>query len=123
VQDEEAAVAAAVEALAAAGLGPAAGPGPSSAAAAASDRDAAEPAGAAGEAAGEAGSSGAAGGGGDTDLHRAARAGNVDRVARLLDAGHDPSALDARGRPPYALAADKHTRDAFRRFMAAHPDR
>lgn len=59
----------------------------------------------------------------DTPLHKAAKAGDPERVRRLLDGGHDPCARDAKGRAPYALAADKDTRDAFRRFMAQHPDR
>ncbi|KAG2493331.1 hypothetical protein HYH03_008466 [Edaphochlamys debaryana] len=61
--------------------------------------------------------------GAEGPLHRAAKAGDPDRVRRLLEGGQDPCALDAKGRPPYALAADKNTRDAFRRFMAQNPDR
>lgn len=37
--------------------------------------------------------------------------------------GCDPSSSDALGRVPYNLATDKDTRDAFRRFMGANPDR
>ncbi len=56
-------------------------------------------------------------------LHRAARAGDADRVAMLLESGrHDPSALDEQGRTPYALSADKAVRDAFRRYMAQQPN-
>lgn len=56
-------------------------------------------------------------------LHRAAKAGDPERVRRLLESGHDPCARDGKGRPPYDLASDKETRDAFRRFMAQQPDR
>lgn len=59
----------------------------------------------------------------DTPLHKAAKAGDAERIARLLESGHDPTALDAKSRPPYALATEKAARDAFRRFMAAHPDK
>ncbi|KXZ56307.1 hypothetical protein GPECTOR_1g270 [Gonium pectorale] len=59
----------------------------------------------------------------EAPLHKAAKAGDPERVKRLLESGHDPCARDAKGRTPYALAADKHTRDAFRRFMGQHPDR
>eukprot|EP00873_Tetraselmis_striata_P024606 jgi/Tetstr1/444870/TSEL_032712.t1 len=59
----------------------------------------------------------------DSALHVAARAGDAEAVRELLEAGGDPGARDARGRPPYDVAADKPTRDAFRRFMAAEPDR
>ncbi len=39
-------------------------------------------------------------------------------MTQLLEGGEDPTAVDARGRPPYAVAADKDVRDAFRRYMA-----
>lgn len=58
----------------------------------------------------------------DTQLHRAAKAGDAERVTRLLDSGHDPALLDAKGRPPYSVAADKAVRDVFRRYMAQHPE-
>ncbi|GAX75474.1 hypothetical protein CEUSTIGMA_g2917.t1 [Chlamydomonas eustigma] len=55
-------------------------------------------------------------------LHRAARSGDADRVTMLLTSGrHDPSVKDEQGRTPYALAADKAVRDAFRRYMAQNP--
>lgn len=41
------------------------------------------------------------------------------QVAQLLEAGEDASVPDARGRPPYAVAASKEVRDAFRRHVAA----
>lgn len=47
-------------------------------------------------------------------LHLAAQAANPHLVARLLEAGADPAALDDRDRPPYFFASDKKTRDAFR---------
>lgn len=40
------------------------------------------------------------------------------QVAALLQSGEDASVLDARGRPPYAVAANKEVRDAFRRHVA-----
>eukprot|EP00775_Hariotina_reticulata_P006276 gene6276-6515_t len=40
-------------------------------------------------------------------LIKAAKAGDADRVTRLLDNGHDPTVRDARGRSPYQLAANK----------------
>ncbi len=40
------------------------------------------------------------------------------QVAQLLERGEDPTVLDARGKPPYAVAADKDVRDAFRRYVA-----
>ncbi|EIE25625.1 hypothetical protein COCSUDRAFT_83632 [Coccomyxa subellipsoidea C-169] len=54
----------------------------------------------------------------DSGLHVAAKAGDAAKVTQLLEGGEDPTALDARGRPPYAVAADKDVRDAFRRYMA-----
>ena len=44
-------------------------------------------------------------------------------MAHLLSSGHDPTQRDEQGRTPYALAADKAVRDAFRRYMAAEPER
>ncbi len=41
------------------------------------------------------------------------------QVAALLQAGEDASVLDARGKPPYAVAANKEVRDAFRRHVAS----
>ncbi|GFR47196.1 hypothetical protein Agub_g8788 [Astrephomene gubernaculifera] len=65
----------------------------------------------------------ASGGPGESPLHKASKAGDSERVRRLLEAGHDPCVRDAKGRTAYGLAADKDTRDAFRRFMAQQPDR
>jgi hypothetical protein len=55
-------------------------------------------------------------------LHKASKAGDAERVTRLLESGHDPTAQDARGRVPYLLAASKEVRDAFRRHAAQHPE-
>ena len=41
------------------------------------------------------------------------------QVAALLQSGEDASALDARGRPPYVVAANKDVRDIFRRYVAS----
>lgn len=41
-------------------------------------------------------------------------------MARLLAAGHDPTATDPQGRTPYQLAGSKEVRDAMRRYMADH---
>ncbi|XP_038196269.1 ankyrin repeat and zinc finger domain-containing protein 1 isoform X3 [Arvicola amphibius] len=62
------------------------------------------------------------GSGGFTLLHAAAAAGRSSVVRLLLEAGADPTVQDARGRPPYTVAADKSTRNEFRRFMEKNPD-
>ena len=51
----------------------------------------------------------------DTPLHKAARAGNGDRIWALLESGQDPTAQDVKGRTPYAVASEKTARDTFRR--------
>lgn len=56
-------------------------------------------------------------------LHRAAKSGDPDRVNQLLEAGHDPTQQDEKGRTPYILSADKAVRDAFRRYMAKEPEK
>lgn len=43
-------------------------------------------------------------------LIKAAKAGDAERVARLLANGHDPTARDSKGRSPYQLAANKEVR-------------
>ncbi|GLC32961.1 hypothetical protein PLESTM_000008700 [Pleodorina starrii] len=132
-EEAEAAAAAAAEALAATQLGlsvPAgdSGSGGSSAAAEVAD-GAAGPAGRPAEqqqqadAAAAAAPSSSSAAAAEGPLHKAAKAGDAQRVQRLLESGHDPSSRDAKGRTPYALAADRDTRDAFRRFMAQQPDR
>ncbi|KAJ7557356.1 hypothetical protein O6H91_05G123300 [Diphasiastrum complanatum] len=58
-----------------------------------------------------------------TALHEAAKFGNADLVSELLDNGADPCVRDSRGRTPYALASTKESRNAFRKFMAHHPEK
>nr|XP_045002832.1 ankyrin repeat and zinc finger domain-containing protein 1 [Jaculus jaculus] len=60
--------------------------------------------------------------GGFTLLHAAAAAGRGSVVRLLLEAGADPTVQDSRARPPYTVAADKPTRNEFRRFMEKYPD-
>ncbi|XP_054334598.1 tRNA endonuclease ANKZF1 isoform X7 [Pongo pygmaeus] len=62
------------------------------------------------------------GSGGFTLLHAAAAAGRGSVVRLLLEAGADPIVQDSRARPPYTVAADKSTRNEFRRFMEKNPD-
>ncbi|XP_045054071.2 tRNA endonuclease ANKZF1 isoform X2 [Desmodus rotundus] len=59
---------------------------------------------------------------GFTLLHAAAAAGRGSVVRLLLEAGADPTVQDSRTRPPYTVAADKSTRNEFRRFMEKNPD-
>lgn len=40
-------------------------------------------------------------------LVKASKAGDAERVSRLLANGHDPTVRDAKGRSPYQLAANK----------------
>ena len=49
-----------------------------------------------------------------TPLHRAARAGDAERVSALLSGGADVTVRDSRGRTPYLVASSKEVRDAFR---------
>ncbi|XP_049985507.1 tRNA endonuclease ANKZF1 isoform X1 [Alexandromys fortis] len=62
------------------------------------------------------------GSGGFTLLHAAAACGRGAVVRLLLEAGADPTVQDTRARPPYTVAADKSTRNEFRRFMEKNPD-
>ncbi|XP_023587089.1 tRNA endonuclease ANKZF1 isoform X2 [Trichechus manatus latirostris] len=62
------------------------------------------------------------GSGGFTLLHAAAAAGRGSVVRLLLEAGADPTVQDSRAQPPYTVAADKSTRNEFRRFMEKNPD-
>lgn len=57
-----------------------------------------------------------------SELHAAAREGSAARVSELLEAGHDPTAVDSEGKTPYAAAASKPVRDCVRRHMGAHPE-
>lgn len=59
---------------------------------------------------------------GFTLLHAAAAAGRGSVVRLLLEAGADPTVLDSQARPPYTVAADRSTRNEFRRFMEKNPD-
>lgn len=56
-----------------------------------------------------------------TPLHVAAAGGHVAVLSALLERGANPQAEDVRGRVPYVLAANKDTRDAFRRARAGQP--
>ncbi|XP_036614079.1 ankyrin repeat and zinc finger domain-containing protein 1 [Trichosurus vulpecula] len=62
------------------------------------------------------------GSGGSTLLHAAAAAGRGLVVQLLLENGADPTVRDSCARPPYAVAADKMTRNEFRKFMEKNPD-
>ncbi|XP_033620539.1 ankyrin repeat and zinc finger domain-containing protein 1 isoform X2 [Fukomys damarensis] len=62
------------------------------------------------------------GSGGFTLLHAAAAAGRGSVVWLLLEAGADPTVQDSQAQPPYAVAADRETRNEFRRFMEKNPD-
>lgn len=57
-----------------------------------------------------------------TALHYAAANDAAPIVTFLLEHGANPSLLDLRSRPAYALCSAKETRNAFRRFLAEHPD-
>ena len=57
----------------------------------------------------------------DPPLHEAAKAGDADKVRRLLEEGADPCQADTRGKVPYDVAADKAVRDAFRRSVDRQP--
>ncbi|KAL7865162.1 hypothetical protein SRHO_G00104090 [Serrasalmus rhombeus] len=60
---------------------------------------------------------------GFTLLHVASAAGQKNIVRLLLEAGTDPACRDSKGQTPYAVAAEKDTRNAFRKFMADHPNK
>ncbi|CAB3984687.1 Ankyrin repeat and zinc finger domain-containing 1, partial [Paramuricea clavata] len=59
----------------------------------------------------------------ETLLHLASRLGQADIVNILLEAGGNPTIKSSEGRLPYNVAKDKETRNIFRRFMAAYPDK
>jgi hypothetical protein len=58
-----------------------------------------------------------------TPLHLAAKAGDTEKVMKLLEEGADPCLKDKGGKNPYTLAKDKETRNVFRRYMAQYPDK
>ncbi|KAI4905121.1 hypothetical protein NFI96_021416 [Prochilodus magdalenae] len=60
---------------------------------------------------------------GFTLLHVASAAGQRNIVRLLLEAGSDPACRDRTGQTPYAVAAEKDTRNTFRKFMGDHPDK
>ncbi|XP_028848189.1 ankyrin repeat and zinc finger domain-containing protein 1 isoform X2 [Denticeps clupeoides] len=60
---------------------------------------------------------------GFTLLHVAAAAGQRGAIRVLLDAGSDPACKDRKGQTPYNVAPEKDTRNAFRKYMAEHPDK
>ncbi|XP_078408891.1 tRNA endonuclease ANKZF1 isoform X2 [Cetorhinus maximus] len=60
---------------------------------------------------------------GFTLLHVAAAAGQPAVLRLLMDAGSDPAIRDKQNHPPYAVSANKGTRNEFRRYMADHPGR
>ncbi|XP_029036639.2 ankyrin repeat and zinc finger domain-containing protein 1-like [Osmia bicornis bicornis] len=60
---------------------------------------------------------------GNTMLHVAALSGHLKSVWRLLEAGSDPCNKNRKLQTPYAAANNKETRNVFRRFMGANPDK
>lgn len=60
---------------------------------------------------------------GDTLLHRAVRSRSKEIISLLLQNGCDPCERNEEGKVPYDVAADKSTRNEFRRFMAKYPEK
>ncbi|CAL7951191.1 unnamed protein product [Xylocopa violacea] len=60
---------------------------------------------------------------GNTMLHLAALGGHLKLVWQLLDIGSDPCNRNKKLQTPYAAANDKETRNTFRRFMGANPNK
>lgn len=60
---------------------------------------------------------------GNTMLHLAALSGYYEQVWLLLEMGSDPCNKNKKLQTPYAAANDKKTRNTFRRFMEAYPDK
>ncbi|XP_033359843.1 ankyrin repeat and zinc finger domain-containing protein 1-like isoform X1 [Bombus vosnesenskii] len=60
---------------------------------------------------------------GNTMLHVAALGGHLKLVWQLLEIGSDPCNKNKKLQTPYAAANDKETRNTFRRFMGAYPDK
>ncbi|CAD1469810.1 unnamed protein product, partial [Heterotrigona itama] len=60
---------------------------------------------------------------GNTMLHVAALGGHLKLVWQLMEVGSDPCNKNKKLQTPYAAANDKETRNMFRRFMGANPDK
>ncbi|XP_011152539.1 ankyrin repeat and zinc finger domain-containing protein 1 [Harpegnathos saltator] len=60
---------------------------------------------------------------GNTMLHLAAFGGHLKLIWLLLEIGSDPCNKNRKLQTPYAAANDKETRNIFRRFMGANPDK
>ncbi|XP_014477833.1 PREDICTED: ankyrin repeat and zinc finger domain-containing protein 1-like [Dinoponera quadriceps] len=60
---------------------------------------------------------------GNTMLHLAALGGHLKLIWLLLEIGSDPCNKNKKLQTPYAAANDKETRNMFRRFMAANPEK
>ncbi|XP_017788648.1 PREDICTED: protein vms-1-like [Habropoda laboriosa] len=60
---------------------------------------------------------------GNTMLHLAALGGHLKLVWQLLEIGSDPCNKNKKCQTPYAATNDKETRNTFRRFMGANPDK
>uniref|UniRef100_A0A8C2HQB6 Ankyrin repeat and zinc finger peptidyl tRNA hydrolase 1 n=1 Tax=Cyprinus carpio TaxID=7962 RepID=A0A8C2HQB6_CYPCA len=58
---------------------------------------------------------------GFTLLHVASAAGQKSVIRLLMDEGSDPANKDKKGQTPYGVAAEKDTRNTFRKYMAEHP--
>lgn len=60
---------------------------------------------------------------GFTLLHVASAAGQKSVIRLLMDEGSDPASKDKKGQTPYGVAAEKDTRNSFRKYMAEHPQK
>lgn len=60
---------------------------------------------------------------GNTMLHLAALGGHLKLVWLLLEIGSDPCHKNKKLQTPYSAANDKETRNTFRRFMGANPEK
>ncbi|KAG7204038.1 hypothetical protein KM043_001897 [Ampulex compressa] len=60
---------------------------------------------------------------GNTMLHLAALGGHLKLIWLLLEIGSDPCNKNKKLQTPYAAANDKETRNMFRRFMGANPEK
>ncbi|XP_015606848.1 ankyrin repeat and zinc finger domain-containing protein 1 [Cephus cinctus] len=60
---------------------------------------------------------------GNTMLHMVAAKGYVKLVWSLLEIGSDPCNKNKKRETPYVTAADKETRNTFRRFMCENPEK